>query len=419
MKLILLTLFCASYVLAEEKTSYEGFKLLNIYPKTQNQIDLIGELQHNPDFDLWSKIRGDGAKVSLAPSAFHKYESLFRLFKIDYDIVHHNLQELFDQEESEMSKRDVGDGRIAGKYARHTEINNYILDHVQTNSRIVSSYVAGKSSQGRDLRVAVIKTSTSKRRIWIDCGIHAREWVSPSTCVWIIDKLVSEYNSNVAATVALLNYFEFHVLPVVNPDGYEYSHTTTRLWRKNRKTNTGSSCIGVDLNRNYGYQWMTGGSSSDPCSDTFAGPSRDSELETIAVENAINAYKGTWDAFLTIHSYGKWWFTPYGYTGNILPPDYTDLNAKAQIGANALMAVYNEKGWVTGSSAKILYVASGGSDDWAYGTAGIKYSHCIELRPGQTGTDSAYGFQLPESRAPLAGEETYVGIKAFLNSIKP
>lgn len=89
-----------------------------------------------------------------------------------------------------------------------------------------------------------------------------------------------------------------------------------------------------------------------------------------------------------------------------------------------------------------MYVASGGSDDWAYGTAGIKYSHCIELRPGQTGTDSAYGFQLPESRliikiniddnhfqifnnyfyfyrAPLAGEETYVGIKAFLNSIKP
>lgn len=49
MKLILLTLFCVSYVLAEEKTSYEGFKLLNIYPKTQNQIDLIGELQHNPD----------------------------------------------------------------------------------------------------------------------------------------------------------------------------------------------------------------------------------------------------------------------------------------------------------------------------------------------------------------------------------
>jgi hypothetical protein len=49
-----------------------------------------------------------------------------------------------------------------------------------------------------------------------------------------------------------------------------------------------------------------------------------------------------------------------------------------------------------GSSAQILYIASGGSEDWANGVAQIPYAFCLELRPGQTGTDSNFGFTLPE-----------------------
>ena len=113
-----------------------------------------------------------------------------------------------------------------------------------------------------------------------------------------------------------------------------------------------------------------------------------------------------------------------GYTTQ-LPPDFTNLNAKAKIGADAISAVYGLfniyiifkiwcvltyvikwkyiylKGgapWVYGSSANILYIASGGSEDWAQATAGIKYAYCLELRPSQTGVDSSYGFTLPEDR---------------------
>jgi murein tripeptide amidase MpaA len=53
-------------------------------------------------------------------------------------------------------------------------------------------------------------------------------------------------------------------MPLVNPDGYEYSWTTDRLWRKNRTPNLGSSCVGTDLNRNFGFKWLTGGSSTKP-----------------------------------------------------------------------------------------------------------------------------------------------------------
>jgi len=189
------------------------------------------------------------------------------------------------------------------------------------------------------------------------------------------------------------------------------------MWRKNRAVNTGSSCRGVDLNRNFGYQWMVAGASSNPCSETYAGPRQDSELETKAVESALQAKAGQWDAYITIHTYGNWWFTPFGYTTltNGMA-NYNDLMAKALIGVNAFKAV-NGITLVHGPSAKILYLAAGGSEDWAYAIGGIKYAYCLELRPGQSGTDSSYGFALPENRAPLAGAETFAGLTAFLRTI--
>jgi len=384
---------------------------------TPLHVQLVGEWEEKYDFDVWSRIKTveESVNVLLSPQAFVKYSVLFTIFKIPFEIVEENMQKNIDEQERQMAlTRNTRN--IVGRYARYSEIQSFIDNLVATNPNLVSSAIAGKSYEGRNLKVAIIKTASSQKKVWIDCGIHAREWVSPATCVYIINKLVTDYTNGVAVARDLLSYFEFHILPNVNPDGYEYSHTTTRLWRKNRRPNTGSSCVGTDLNRNYGFKWLTGGSSTDPCSDTYAGPTADSELETKALESYISKYPGQWASFLTIHSYGKWWFTPYGYT-RTLPSDFADLNAKAQIGISGIKASGDGNGWISGSSAVILYIASGGSEDWAYGTAGIKYSYCLELRPGQTGVDASFGFTLPEDRAPKAGEETYGGIAAFLKSI--
>ena len=56
--------------------------------------------------------------------------------------------------------------------------------------------------------------------------IIKREWIAISTCVWVMDKLAKEYKAGLQSTVDLLNYYEIHILPIVNPDGYEFAHTT-------------------------------------------------------------------------------------------------------------------------------------------------------------------------------------------------
>ena len=83
----------------------------------------------------------------------------------------------------------------------------------------------------------------------VDCGIHAREWASPAYCQWFINNLL---NGDFAAYTSDI---KFLVQPIVNPDGYQYTHNNDRMWRKNRKPNDGSRCVGTDLNRNYAAKW--------------------------------------------------------------------------------------------------------------------------------------------------------------------
>ncbi|CAF1085489.1 unnamed protein product, partial [Brachionus calyciflorus] len=180
--------------------------------------------------------------------------------------------------------------------------------------------------------------------------------------------------------------------------------------------NSGSSCIGTDLNRNFGYQWLTGGSSTNPCSDTYAGPSADSELETKAIEKAILNKNGYWDAYLTIHTYGQYWLTSWSYT-TAYPTDYTDLKLAADKGAAAIKALFGTQ-YTTGHSGVLFGRLSGVSDDWAKGQANIKYATTLELSPGSGTTDASYGFALPEDRVPRVGKELYAGVVAYIKHIE-
>jgi hypothetical protein len=417
--LTLISLALVASVAISEKATFNGYKLFRVTPNNAKHIELFQDLEvADNDFDVWSVNRITGTvDVLLSPSSIPKYRRLFKTSGMKYEVLVDDIQEKIEEQQRSMSRS--GDSKnIIFKYARYNEIVSFVDQTVADNSDIASSYVAGTTVENRQLKVIKIKApnTSTNRAVWMDCGIHAREWVTPATCVYIIDQLIKEYRANEPGN--LLAKYEVHVMPIVNADGYEYAHNTFRLWRKNRSVNPGSTCIGTDLNRNFGYGWLTGGSSTNPCSDTFAGPAADSERETKAIENSINAKIGQWDAYINIHSYGNWWLTPWGNSTTVRPSNYNDLIAKGQIGADAIKN-YKNQGQVfrVGSSSTLLYINSGSSKDWARGTANIPYSYVLELRPGDSTPDGVYGFTLPEDRMPLVAPETFAGIKAFLAAV--
>merc|ERR1719367_1588031 len=129
------------------------------------------------------------------------------------------------------------------------------LDYIEAEFDFVTTEEIGQSGEGRPMRVAKICRGGcgNKPAMWIDGGIHAREWISPAAVTWVLKELVE----NDAAHPDLLENMDWYILPVVNPDGYLFTQTDNRLWRKTRSPN-GLGCFGTDANRNFGYQWGTG-----------------------------------------------------------------------------------------------------------------------------------------------------------------
>ncbi|MBW3935399.1 M14 family zinc carboxypeptidase, partial [Neisseria meningitidis] len=206
-------------------------------------------------------------------------------------------------------------------------------------------------------------SSSTKPAIFMDCGIHAREWISPAFCQWFVMEALSTYGTDAQMT-SLLDQMDVFVLPVFNIDGYDYTHKTNRMWRKTRSRNSGSSCIGTDPNRNWNAGWCTVGASSNPCSDTFCGQTPESEIEVKNVADFIRRNKSIIKSYITVHSYSQLLLFPYSYTYD-LAADHSELLKVAEGASVALNSLHGTR-YTIGPGAATIYLAAGGSDDWAY-----------------------------------------------------
>ncbi|KAK3610299.1 hypothetical protein CHS0354_029765 [Potamilus streckersoni] len=418
--LVIESVYVSSATPSQQK-SFHGHKVLDILPRTESELKSILNLIEEYELDVWyePKNLNDSLHVHVEPEKLGQVLSHLKKLGSEVKVWIENVQKLIDGSftpEDNLQRRVIMQRslNLNKTYYNYSEIMTY-LDYVQENARgvHVSQQVIGQSVKGRDLRVLKVSRSSNsaKKAIIIDGGIHAREWISLASVIWMMDKLVFNPRND-PDVKKLLKKFDFYLIPVLNPDGYEFSRTNDRLWRKNRRINSGSNCVGVDLNRNFDYKWNPNrGGSRNPCSTVYSGTRALSEPESAALASFINSLMGVDNggrvqAYLNIHSYGQYWLYPWGFT-TAYPVDRLDLDNLAQVAVTAIQKV-NGKRFTVGSSRNVLYLAAGGSDDYAKGSAGVKYSYTLELR--DTG---AYGFVLPEKQILPACEETWAGVKAF------
>ncbi|XP_029300750.1 carboxypeptidase B2 isoform X2 [Cottoperca gobio] len=271
---------------------------------------------------------------------------------------------------------------------------------------IVKVILIGSSYEKRPLYVLKLSVNNrpNKKAMWIDCGIHAREWVSPAFCLWFVHHSLSFYNLNEDMR-NILDNMDVYVLPVMNPDGYKYTWTTNRMWRKNRSASRSSNCIGVDLNRNFDANWCTEGASDEHCTEIYCGAFPESEPESQAVANFLRRHKDVVQIYLSIHSYSQMLLFPYSCTLDETE-NHNELLEMVQIAAQKIRRYYKNN-YKYGSGAKTIYLAPGGSDDWAY-NLGIKYSFTFELQDR-----GRYGFLLPPSHISRACNEALTAVKTI------
>lgn len=197
---------------------------------------------------------------------------------------------------------------------------------------------------------------------------HAREPNGLSQMIFYMWYLLENYDTDPEVKY-LVDNTEMYFIPCINPDGYQYNEETNPdgggFWRKNRRPAAESDEVGVDLNRNYGYEWGIDdtGSSPNMISQTYRGPEAFSEPETQAIRSFSIDHEI--EVVLNYHTFGNLLIHPWGYSD--LPTE-EDSTFKAM--GNAMIA---ENGFVMGTGSETVgYIVNGDSDDYLYGEEGEK-----------------------------------------------
>ena len=279
------------------------------------------------------------------------------------------------------------------------EIQQAEADH----GAIFDLFSLGSSYEGRTIWAGKISDNVAsdedEPEVLFTHHQHAREHLTVEMALYTLKMLTDEYGANQQIT-DLVNNREIWMVFDLNPDGGEYDIATGtyRSWRKNRQPNAGSTAVGTDLNRNWGYRWgCCGGSSGTFSSETYRGASAFSAPETQVVRDFVNSRVIGGEQQITVaidfHTYQELVLWPYGYTFTDVPSDMTQDDHAVLVAMGQAMASTNG---YTPEQASDLYITDGTINDWLYGVHRIM-NYTFEMYPR---TSTQGGFYPPDEVIP-------------------
>ncbi|KAK3818206.1 MAG: hypothetical protein JOS17DRAFT_688919 [Linnemannia elongata] len=273
---------------------------------------------------------------------------------------------------------------------------------IRNHSTIARSFSAGKSFEGR--YQAGIKIGSGPNHVVLNGLQHSREWITGSVVEYLIYQLLTGTDGRV---VGYLKKYTFHIIPIMNPDGFIITQTADRLHRKNAQLE--GKCLGTDINRNWNFHW------NDTTDDVVNGPVRAPfAFSTPEATNIARYLKSLPNVatYLDIHAYGQLILTPYGFTGD-LPPNYKSYLQPLVKGAAKVLAAVHGTQFEAGNIYHTIYPASGSSIDYAMGEARVPVPIAFELR--DTGL---FGFTLPADQILPSAQETWAAFAYILDNLK-
>jgi hypothetical protein len=357
------------------------------------------ELAESLALDVWSEHRGAELPLDVVVTE----DGLARLAAagVAWDVLVPDIDAVARAEAARLrDPRATDGGDWFGEYRDYRAITEHLHGLAARVPARASVHGIGSTLDGRTvwaLRIGGARPDATP--MLINGGQHAREWIAAMVTTCVADRLVREYDTDPEIR-AFVDTTELWVVPVVNPDGYQYTWSKDRYWRKNRRDGHG-----VDLNRNFGVAWGGNGSSGSKRSDVYRGSHPFSELESSALRDLAMREKVA--LHLDIHSYGQLVLYPWNHSESPTK-DHARYGA---IGDRISSAIWSEHGQGYRLMRGVeLYAAAGTMSDWMYGEAGAT-SFTLELRPN--GRGGRNGFVLPPDQIRPTCDEGLAAVLAL------
>jgi murein tripeptide amidase MpaA len=395
--------------------------VIRVRTTSRAQLDAMLELVES----VWTENTGVGVlDVQIKRSNLNAITKLGIPFDILIDDLQAHTNRGWSQIiEAERLNQDSGprggllhDDLWFANYKQLNEITSYIDNIAALRPELASTAIIGQSWEGRDMfAITISGPDTPENRqadrpvVFIFSTVHAREWIAPMTTVYYASKLVEDYDTD-PRVQALLDSVRVVIVPMGNPDGYLFTWSDYRYWRKNRRNNSiRNNSFGVDINRNWGYEWGGQGSSGSSSSDTYRGTAPFSEPETATLRDFALSFGDQLIAHMEYHSYSQLVMYPFGYS--TFPPPEPDLTYFGLLSgelSDEIKSVHNKN--YDPIQAANLYPHAGNSPDWFYGELDIT-SMIIELRPSNA------DFNPPPSNILPNAQENYKAIKRYIERV--
>uniref|UniRef100_A0A8R1DFR7 Peptidase_M14 domain-containing protein n=1 Tax=Caenorhabditis japonica TaxID=281687 RepID=A0A8R1DFR7_CAEJA len=434
---LLLLCLWACHVSGDKRIDYSGYTVHRFQVDTSsNTMEKLESFDMELDettktarllLDVWAEPSKSNpyADVLVAPEFLSKFKSMLTASELaTLKLLEGDIQSQINAERHAMLRNSISRRRKrslmkswtdfdTNSYHSYEEMMKFMKLLGEQKSDMVEVLKVATSSEGRTIYGVKIHppgaSPPEKPSIIVDAGVHAREWIAPAVALFLIRKIVSEYGSNPRVT-ANLDKFDWYIVPQVNPDGYEYSRISDRLWRKTRSKNTTVNrwCMGADANRNWGYRWGEAGANRTPCSNIYMGSHPYSEPEIRGLKDFFTWQIANPMVYISLHSYGQLLLSPWGYT-NERTENYQDQQSAAR---EAAQAIKNTTGvsYSYGTISEMMYPASGTSIDFMQ-HRGVPYIYGVELRP--TDNPNSFAFNLPPSYIRATGDEMLAALNAI------
>lgn len=404
-------------------------------------IDLKGELRPAAGHSDWL---GDGENILIANGSFLAYLDVFdsdgSMASINARISErytkrgYKLAGFFTPEEFSRSIERFFPGesfRIEaasseGAFHSYQEALDEFAQLARAKPDIAELVNLGPSYEGRQIFALRIGRPAKPEVLITGCH-HAREWISVEVPIYIARRLIEDSSKDDSIRYLVEN-LQIWIVPIVNPDGLNYSQGSAndqfdpiRMWRKNRRPISVLGCqagLGVDLNRNYGYQWRLPqdrpcpnyfddvGGSDDPADETYRGPAPESEPEIRALKALIDDPSHNFRARIDYHNFTQLILYPWGHQAS--PTE--DANTLSSLAGRMSDLIGEVDGRIYRPQQAIrLYITTGSSIDYAYAINRVPAPFVVELRP------DCCSFAVPESDIEPVCRENWPAAKAILD----
>ncbi|XP_052756465.1 zinc carboxypeptidase-like [Galleria mellonella] len=396
-----------------QRVNYNKYAMYEVLPQNERDMAYIRELYEKPDgVKFWSEpsIVGSYVSVIVPPDMRKNFEESLSEKNVTVKVASDNIQEMINAEEPKRRKQRTEKKREINEVyfdacLSINNIYNYFNELTQNNSDIANVFTIGKSFEGKNITGIRISRGSPSRVFVLASGEIGADCLSPTVLTYIVREL---FRGDDPEALAATQDFEWHIIPIINPDGFHYSQNFDRLWVKNRRRD---SLVpdGVDLTKNWNAHWGTHGGSFINSHDNYIGPGPFSEIETRLVSGYIAnlAHNTRITGLLSFRTFGQNLLIPFAHTTEHLN-NYQQMITIGRRSLGSLSVRYNTQ-YLAGTPMEFNNAFTGTIGDWVKENFDPPIVATYTLRNTHT---------LPANLVKPACEETYDSVIAILREAR-